>query len=158
MLIHPATQPPPPHPPTIHSFPNTVPTAVTSQTREIPSIRQLEYHQSPHKFHLFILSPDRHHPIIQPPSHPFMHSATSPPPYISPQRLVRRVRKQLMELSSAKKHHHLLYPLSDDSLVWLLTHANTHTHTHTNTHTHTLAHSCTHTDTNIPLSDDSWGK
>lgn len=33
-----------------------------------------------------------------------------------PLRPVRLVRKQLIELSSAEKHHHLLYPLSDDSL------------------------------------------
>lgn len=60
-------------------------------------------------------------PPTPPPSvHPFTHSS----PYIhalchltSPTRLFLWVRKQLMELSSAKKLHHLLYPLSVDSLV-----------------------------------------
>ncbi len=50
--------------------------------------------------------------------HAFMHSAISPPIRHStpPLRLVRLVRKQLMELSSAKTLHLLLYPLSDDSV------------------------------------------
>lgn len=58
--------------------------------------------------------------------HPFTHSSSSAthalwylasPVRVStpPLRLVRAVRKQLMELSRAKMHHHLLYPLCDDS-------------------------------------------
>lgn len=48
----------------------------------------------------------------------FMYSAiNTPTPKVStpPLRLVRLERKELMELSSAKMHHHLLYPLCDDS-------------------------------------------
>lgn len=62
-----------------------------------------------------------------------MHSAINTPPHTPkvstpPLRLVRLVRKELMELSSAKMHHDLLYPLCDDSLGVINPCISIHTH------------------------------
>lgn len=97
-----------------HFCPHTVPTAVTSQTihTEMSSIQQLHYHQFPRKLLPFIVFT---HSSSSSSTHALGYLASPVRVFTPPLRLVSTVRKQLMELSSAKTQHHLLYPLCDDS-------------------------------------------
>lgn len=102
---------------------------------EMSPIQQLHYRHFPHKLLPFI--PLTH--SSSPATHALPYLASPVRVSTPPPRLVRAVRKQLMELSSAKTHRHLLYPLCDDS-------GDRYPPTHT------------HTDNESPFSNDSWGK
>lgn len=95
--------PTPRHPPVYYPFPHTAPTAVIS----VIITDRVDFFTSA-LCKSFILSPIHHHLSIYLGSCAICLSF----PLL---RLVRLVKQQLTELSFTKTHHHLLYPLPDDS-------------------------------------------